>query len=160
MKKLTFILAAAFAATLTSCSVPTRLTNTAAFVENEAAKPIAALYADVEVSPKKVSFFYIPKNSVLNGGKDNAIATAVHEALAANGNADLMVCLEKQIVYNKHGQIESITITGYPAHYKNFRSPSDEQLLEILKHNSKVAEKKSEGINLLSGFKFFNKIKK
>ena len=151
MKKY-WLLLVVLATTLASCSVPTRLTNTAAFVENEAAKPIAALYADVEVSPKKISFFYIPKNSVLNGGKDNAIATAVHEALAANGNADLMICLEKQIVYNKQGQIESITITGYPAFYKNFRSPSDAQLLEILKHN-KSTEKKSEGINLLSGFK-------
>jgi hypothetical protein len=152
MKKLSFLLAVAFAASLTSCSIPARLTNTAAYVENEATKPIAAVYADIEVSPKKVKYTYIPKETVKNGGAENVINTAVREALIANDNADLMICLEKQIKYNNLGEIESVTISGYPAHYKNFRSPSDEHLLEILKHGSK-ANKQEGDSGVIANFK-------
>ena len=152
MKKLSFLLAIAAAAILTSCSTPARLTNTAAYVENEATKPIAAVYADIEVSLNKIKYTYIPKETVKNGGADNIINTAVREALIANDNADLMICLEKQIKYNDLGEIESVTITGYPAHYKNFRSPSDEHLLEILKHSSKAKEKE-EKTGVISNFK-------
>lgn len=152
MKKLSFLLAVAFAASLTSCSIPARLTNTAAYVENEATKPIAAVYADIEVSPNKIKYFYIPKETVANGGEENIINTAVREALIASDNADLMICLEKHIKYDSAGKIESVTITGYPARYKNFRSPSDEHLLEILKLGSKA--KKQEGdAGVISNFK-------
>ena len=152
MKKLSLILAVALAATFTSCSLPTRLTNTAAYVEGEASQPIAAVYADIEVSPKKVKYFYIPKASVLVDGKENVVNTAVREALLASNNADLMICLEKQIVYNEKGKIQSVTVTGYPAKYKNFRSPSDEHLLELLKRGLKT-NAKSGGANLLGGLK-------
>ena len=56
---------------------------------------------------------------------DNIIKTAVSEALAQNNNADVLVGLQKQIKYNKHGEIESIVITGYPAHYTNMRAADD-----------------------------------
>ena len=152
MKKLSFLLAiAAAAAILTSCSLPARLSNTAAYVEGEATKPIAAVYADIEVSPNKIQYFYIPKETVANGGEENIINTAVREALIASDNADLMICLEKQIKYDSAGKIESVTITGYPARYKNFRSPSNEHLLEIMKHNSK--SKKQDKPILFDGTK-------
>ena len=58
----------------------------------------------------------------------NVINTAVREALLANGNADVLVALETQVKYDAAGEIESVTVTGYPATYTNFRSPSDEVL--------------------------------
>lgn len=95
--------------------------------------PVAAVLADLEVSPKKISYFYIPSATVVNGGVDNVVNSAVREALIENDNADVLVALEKQIKYDAEGRVESITVTGYPAKYVNFRNPSDEFLLELNK---------------------------
>jgi hypothetical protein len=62
----------------------------------------------------------------------------VREALLANGNADVLVGMNTQIKYDADGQPESITVTGYPAKYVNFRSPGDEYILKL-----KVDEGKS-----------------
>ena len=48
-------------------------------------------------------------------------------------NADVLVGLEKQIKYAGDGTIESVTVTGYPAKYVNFRSPGDDYLREVAK---------------------------
>ena len=45
-----------------------------------------------------------------------------------NGDADVLVGLETQVKYTNKGKVESITITGYPAKYVNFRSPGDDYL--------------------------------
>jgi hypothetical protein len=86
--------------------------------------------ADLEVVGEKISYFMIPSRTVLNGGEENVIKTAVREALLANGNADVLVALNTQIKYDADGQPESITVTGYPAKYVNFRSPGDEYILQ------------------------------
>ena len=79
----------------------------------------------------KISYFMIPSKTVQQGGENNVIKTAVREALLANGNADVLVGLNTQIKYDAKGQPESITVTGYPAKYVNFRSPSDEEILKL-----------------------------
>ena len=68
-------------------------------------------------------------------GEKNVIKTAVRETLLANGNADVLVGLNTQIKYDTKGQLESITVTGYPAKYVNFRSPSDEEILKLKADN-------------------------
>ena len=73
----------------------------------------------------------MPSKTVVDGGYDNVVDSAVREALLANGNADVLVALEKQVKYGKDGQIESITVSGYPAKYVNFRNPGDEYLKTI-----------------------------
>lgn len=152
MRKLFFIsVLALVASSFVSCSLPIRLTNTASYAEGEAYQPVSAVFADLVVSPKKIKFFYVPKPTVLNGGKENIINTAVREALIASGDADVIVCLEKQVSYDSKGKVESVTITGYPATYKNFRSPNDEQLIEILKHLK--PGKKSEGNGVFGALK-------
>lgn len=78
--------------------------------------------ADLKVSPDKITFFYIPSAIVLEGGYDNVLKTAISEALFSNDNADVLVGMETQVKYNTAGQVESITITGYPAKYVNFRT--------------------------------------
>ena len=73
--------------------------------------------------------FFIPSKTVVIGGEENIINTAVREALLANGNADVLVGLEKQLKYNDKGEIESITVSGYPAKYVNFRSLQSSTIL-------------------------------
>lgn len=135
MKKNYFVFAAAVMSMFfASCSSPAKLTNTATHVRGNAVMPVSAVLADLEVSPTKITFFYIPSATVVNGGEENVVNSAVREALMENNNADVLVALEKQLKYNAEGKIESITITGFPAKYVNFRSPSDEFLMELSKN--------------------------
>ena len=127
MKKVFISLMAAVFA-LSSCSVPTRLVNTATYKTVSVATPVAAVFADLDVSPQKITYFMMPSKSVVSSGYDNVVNSAVREALLANGNADVLVGLETQVKYGGDGMIESITVTGYPARYVNFRSPGDEYL--------------------------------
>lgn len=85
----------------------------------------------------------MPSKTVVMGGYDNVINTAVREALLANGNADVLVALETQIKYDKEGQIESVTVTGYPAKYVNFRNPGDEYLKRISASASSESDSQS-----------------
>jgi len=132
-----------------ACSAPTKLVNTATHRAISVAQPVAAVFADLEVSPAKISYFMMPSKTVINAGYENVINTAVREALIANGNADVLVGMESQVKYDKNGMVESVTVTGYPAKYVNFRSPGDEYLREM-----KVQEK---GNSVLP---FLDKIKK
>lgn len=146
MKKLFLFLAVA--AMVTSCS-SAKLINSATHSKAKAIQPVTALYADLSVSPTKISYFLIPSKTVLKGGYDNVVNTAVREALIANGNADVLVAMETQIKHNADGEIESITVTGYPATYTNFRSPGDD-VLRTLPQNTNSS---SNNIGLPGGLK-------
>jgi hypothetical protein len=115
---------------LTSCSMA-RFTKTATHAEFGVAKPITAVMADLEVSPVKISHVLIPSKTVKKGGVDNVVNCAVQEALEANGNADVLVAIEKHIKYNDKGEVESVVVTGYPAKYVNFRSPGDDYIRQV-----------------------------
>ena len=137
MKKFLLLLVVA-PAMFVSCSMfsapakaPSKLTNTATYTPIKVTQPVVAVFADLDVSPNKISFFYIPSGTVVTAGPQNVIDSAIREALMANGNADVLVGLEKQIKYSGDGKIESITVTGYPAKYVNFRSPGDDYLREM-----------------------------
>ena len=114
-----------------SCSAPTKLINSATHKKATVAPIVAAVFADLDVSPTKITYFMIPSNTVANGGYDNVVNTAVREALLANGNSDVLIALETQVKYDSEGKIESVTVTGYPAKYVNFRNPGDEYLSEM-----------------------------
>lgn len=133
MKNLSIIAIALFV--LTSCSMA-RFTKTATHTEVGVAKPITAIMADLEVSPTKISHLFIPSKTIKKGGVDNVVNCAVQEALEANGNADVLVAIEKHIKYSDKGEVESVVITGYPAKYVNFRSPGDDYIREISKSQS------------------------
>ena len=137
MKK--FFLLALVALSMIACSIPAKLINTASYTEIGTAQPVVAVLADLDVSSEKISYFMIPSKTVLQGGEKNVIKTAVREALLANGNADVLVGLNTQIKYDAKGQPESITVTGYPAKYVNFRSPSDEEILKLKADNGSTA---------------------
>ncbi len=156
MKKF-LILSVLASAMFVSCSVPTKLTNTATHNKINVLDPVTAVFADLDVSPNKISFFYIPSQTVVSAGPENVINSAIREALIANGNADVLVALEHQIKYSANGSIESITVTGYPAKYINFRSPGDDYLREVSKIHS-TGKKKPLVPAASGGGSFFDKL--
>lgn len=136
MKKIIVPIALTMAALLTSCGSfgpKSMVKTTATHTRVSATTPVVAVFADLEVSPTKISYFYLPSKTIAKGGYDNVVNAAVREALASNGDGDVIVGLETQVKYDDKSQIESITITGYPAKYVNFRNPGDDYLKEISK---------------------------
>ena len=104
-----------------------RLWNTATYRTVTVDTPVTPpLIADLDVSPNKISFPLLPSQALLKTNNlDNIISSAVKEALKVNGNADVLIGMEYQIKYNDAGIIESVTVTGYPAKYVNFRHPDE-----------------------------------
>jgi hypothetical protein len=133
MKKvLFFALVALFSV---SCASSSRLVSTSRELAFKGMKPVTVtdVVADLDISPTKITHFYIPSKVVNNAGSANVIKTAIREALISNGNADVLVGLDTQIKYNGDNEIESITVTGYPAKYVNFRSVDAKYILEMAK---------------------------
>ena len=133
------------ATTSTTETQSAKLVNSATYTGASVVQPVTAVLADLEVSPEKILFLYIPSNTVLQGGEANVINSAVREALLSNGNADVLVALEKQVKYGPDGKIESITVTGYPAKYVNFRSPGDDYLRNMQQNVGDSGKKGEKG---------------
>ena len=89
-------------------------------------QPVGVLVADLEVSPKRITYTMTPHKRVLRGGYENIKSTAIREALRKNGGGDVLVALEvqtRQVRFLAWRKIKSITVSGYPATYKNFSCP-------------------------------------
>ena len=97
---------------------------------------ITATFADLVVSPQKITYTYRPTDDVNRGGEANVINTAVRKALEANGGGDVL--MEMQYTMKKSGKknVKEITVSGYPATYKNFRSANEEMLKNVIMMNS------------------------
>ena len=151
-KSLLFIVAAMFAGcSVTSPTSMAKLTNTSTYSKVQVVQPVAAVLADLDVAPNKISYFFLPSQTVVNGGFENVVNTAVREALIAKGNADVLVGLEQQVKYGGDGRVESITVSGYPAKYVNFRSPGDEYLRELATNGGKAAQNQTQGAQSILG---------
>lgn len=112
---------------MTSCSSVYKTAST----RNVNAPLVAAVISDLEVSNQKITYTY-PTNEVRKGGLKNCINTAIREALLQNGKGDILIETQEAVVqrYGFFGKkIKSVTVTGYPAKYKNFRS-ADEQTIK------------------------------
>lgn len=113
-------------ATAPAAPVRSRLLNTATYRSISVDTPVTPpLIADLNVSSTKISFTLGVTQELLRTDIENMISAAVKEALLKNNNADVLIGMEYQIKYNNNGVIESISVTGYPATYKNFRHPSE-----------------------------------
>ncbi len=81
--------------------------------------------ATLVVSPKRVSYTYVPtKTNSKNLSIDQLVQNATYMALQANGNADVMVKVNYNVVmkWSLFGKrVKSISLSGYPAHYRDFR---------------------------------------
>lgn len=79
--------------------------------------------AELEVSPKKITYTFTTTPPHRRAGGEKALkAAAVAKALEQNGNADVLVAPQYTVVKSKGlgpWKIKSVTVTGYPAFYKN-----------------------------------------
>ncbi len=120
MKK-TFYAAMVLVLSLASCTTVTK-TATSVDVNNTITTNSTA---DLEISEKKISYTHYSKAKERKAGKKNVLRSAVKAALAANGQADVLVAPEYEAV-EKRGlfgkRLKVVTVTGYPAKYKNFRN--------------------------------------
>lgn len=85
--------------------------------------------ADLQVTEKRVTYTMTPSKEIQRGGLSNVKQAAIQDALTANGNADVMVepefviSMKNKFIFGK--EVSSITVTGRPAYYKNFRTLND-----------------------------------
>lgn len=96
---------------------------------------VAGASADMEIVGKKISYTYKTTGAIRRGGFQNCVNAAVREALAKNGNADVLVESQEAIV-QRNGlfgtKIKSVTVTGFPAVYKNFKSMDQDAAIKAM----------------------------
>lgn len=120
MKKLFFACVAVLA--FTSCSTSVSYTATTG---KSAASLLSATVADLEVSPERVTATITPSKAIQRGGEENVKQAVEQEALKGT-KADLLV--DPEFTITRSGfkkKITSITVSGRPAKFKNFRSLND-----------------------------------
>ncbi len=125
MKKSVLFLGAIFA--LASCTTITKTAKTS----DLPASFLSATVADLEVLPERITVTLSPvEKKIERGGLTNVKQAAIQKALQdpkAKG-ADLLVDAEfvvEKTNYFFWKDIYSITVSGRPAKYKNFRSLND-----------------------------------
>ena len=129
MKKLSFFLLVLLAISATSC----KMIGVSATTQHPANYINTATVADLEVSNERISFTFQASAAVRRGGTQNVIKTAVREALRVNGGGDLLVDLEyitrsTAPLFSRLfflSPIGEVTVSGYPAKYKNFHNLGD-----------------------------------
>ena len=124
MKKLFLALGVVAMITLASCS----LTKKTATVEQPKNNIATAVAADLEVSPNRINYTYEPSSKENKAGVQNVINCAVAKALKDNGDAHVLVGMEytmkaKQLPFGL--KVVEITVSGFPAKYKNFHNLPD-----------------------------------
>lgn len=131
-KKIFILLSVAAMLGMASCTT----TINSARTEHFSSPAITLTFADLAVSPNKITYTYRPTDDVNRGGEVNVINTAVRKALEANGGGDVLV--EMQFTLKKSGKnnVKEVTVTGYPATYKNFRNASEDMLKNAIMMNS------------------------
>lgn len=121
MKKV-FLVVAVAALAFTSC---TTTMKTASSIE-VANQLNSFTKADLEVSDTRITYTFRPEKKERRGGTQNVYNHAVAAALRANGGGDLLVApqFETRIRTGLFGgrKIKEVTVSGYPAKYKNFRT--------------------------------------
>ncbi len=120
MKKI--ILMAAVALMAASCT--TMKTSTATTMD-VATSLTSKATADMVVSEQKISYDYYPSKKERKAGMNHVLNNAVSAALKANGDADVLVHMQYNAIIKKKlwfsKKIRQVTISGYPATYKNFK---------------------------------------
>lgn len=116
MKKV--FLAVACVALMASCST---IRKSSVSTLDVATSLASSSTADLQVSPTKISYTYLPTRADRKTGLKNVLNNAITEALKVNGNADVLVHMNYDAVMKKRGKVKSVVVTGYPATYKNFK---------------------------------------
>lgn len=128
VKKIFFFISVMAMLGMASCTTTLNSSKTKDF----GSSAITATFADLVVSPHKITYTYKPTDDVRRGGEVNVINTAIRKALEMNGGGDVLV--ELQTIVKKSGKrnVKEVTVSGYPATYKNFRCADDETLKNAL----------------------------
>lgn len=110
--------------------------------------------ATLEVSTKKISYRYVPdRKTAKTLSQKQLIQNAIYAALEENGNADELVevsyCISAKRVFLSK-RIRSISVSGYPAYYVDFREPTDADLrsVETLSRSKMLRQSEVKGIEL------------
>lgn len=131
---------------MTSCTTTLNSSKTKDF----GSSAITATFADLVVSPQKITYVYKPTDDVRRGGVENVVNTAIRKALEANGGGDVLVELQTTIKKSSRKNVSEVTVSGYPATYRNFRCADDQTLKDALMMRSvsdePVVRKKILGI--------------
>ncbi len=142
MKKILIVMVAAACALATSCSSVYRTASV-----QQVKSPISsATIADIEVVGPKITYTYsVPKN-VAKVGIQNSLNAAVSEALANAGKGgdvliDMQYSITRSWVLFGGNRVRSITVTGIPARFTNFRSASNETMQTIVLKNEGVIKR-------------------
>lgn len=114
---------------MSSCTTTLNSSKTKDF----SSSAITATFADLVVSPQKITYTYRPTDDVCRGGQTNVVNTAIRKALEVNGGGDVLVELQTTIKKSGRKSISEVTVSGYPATYRNFRCADDETLRESFK---------------------------
>lgn len=141
MKKFFFI--ATVALLFASCTTTTKTARTEAIPYSM----YNANVADLEVGPR-ITYTLVPSKAIRKGGLSNVKQAAIQEALAANGNADLLV-EPRWVVDVRQGlfrkSVRSVTVSGRPANYVNIHSLPQEVWTDPVfrgSRNTKITIKK------------------
>ena len=127
-KKFFFIISVIAVLGMTSCTTTLNSSKTKDF----GSSAITATFADLVVSPHKITYTYKPTDDVRRGGEINVINTAILKALELNGGGDVLVELQTTVKKSGKRNVKEVTVSGYPATYKNFRCADDETLKNAL----------------------------
>lgn len=128
---------------MTSCSTVYRTAS----VRDVTAPVAAAALADLEVSSEKITYSLMPTREVRKGGLENCVNAAISEALRANGGGDVLIETQRAVVQRTglfSRKVKMVTVTGYPAVYKNFRNADEETVKKALV-NGALGGEVSEG---------------
>lgn len=123
MRKI-FLSVAVIGLLATSCTVTRKSATTAKMPTSLH----SAMVADLEVSNERITYTMNPSKSIRKGGLINVKNAARQEALSKFGNADVLVNEEFSISLRQRllgSKVKSVTISGRPAKYVNFRSVND-----------------------------------
>lgn len=130
MKKI--LILASLTLLLASCSVH-KASVASTSVYSPAVETVTVASLDVE--KEKISYVYYPtKKDAKSLSEKQLIKNAIYMALSTNGGADELVEVNYYIT-TKRGlfsrRVESVSVRGYPAFYKDFREPGADDLKAI-----------------------------
>ena len=110
---------------LSSCVTTVKTARTAATSSDIKSVTVA----DLKVTDHRISYTMTPSKELQRAGLANVKQAALQEALTKNGNADVMlepeyvVSMKNKFILGK--EVTSVTVTGRPAYYENFRKLND-----------------------------------
>ncbi len=157
MKKLLFF--GAMAILMSSCAV--HKANVARADVNIPAVETATM-ATLNVDSKRISYTYVPtKTDAKNLSERQLINNAIYMALSTTNNADVLVKVNYFVTVKKWWlfgrRVKSISVSGYPAYYTDFREPNDTDLKNALSFGELNGKTKSDVPNKPSIFSIFRR---